>query len=204
MYNLREEDRNGSEFLFLSILWLLALNWGKKWNMFPWLPHLWCHLCCIFYSLSFRFLSELTPFIAYSSPIGFPAAHFTITAWITSLYLGQPWLCSTFTKALCSLLLMSELLYSWRLFCTAFMKMEDSLGSFVFKISWFCLFFRFRLGLCSLPCAAVWALGFAGVGRGRTGVIALPQKWPLTALSPDTSQALIIWKSLPCNTFGYD
>lgn len=175
----------------------------EKNETFPWLPHLWCHLCCIFYSLPFRFLSELIPFIAYSSPIGFPAAHFTITAWITSLYLGQPWLCSIFAKAMCSLLLMSELQYSKRLFSIAFMKMEDSLGSFVFKISWFCLFFSFRLDLCSLPCAAVWSLGYGGVGRVRTCVIALPQNRPLTALSPDTSHVLIIWKSLPCKIFGY-
>lgn len=33
---------------FLSILWLLALNWGKKWNTFPWLQHSWCHLGCMF------------------------------------------------------------------------------------------------------------------------------------------------------------
>lgn len=93
LYKLWEEDRSGSEFLFLSILWLLALNRGEKNETFPWLQRLWCHLCCIFYSLLFRFLSELvlicSPFIAYSSPIGFPAAHFTVTAWITFLYLGQ-------------------------------------------------------------------------------------------------------------------
>lgn len=97
LYKLREENGSGSEFLFLSISRLLALNGGEKKKMklwFPWLQHLWCHLCCIFYSHPpFRILSDFvlirSPFRARVCPICLPAAHFSITICITLLYLGQ-------------------------------------------------------------------------------------------------------------------
>lgn len=211
LYKLREEDRSGSKFLFLSVLWLLALNWRKKWNTFPWLQHLWCHPCCIFYSLPFRFLSKLilicSPFRAYSGPVGFPTAHFTTTVCITVVPRSDAshTLCNIFVKAWCSLALMSELNNSIPkgYFLMLFMKMEDSPWSFGFKISWFCFLFHFRVDISSLPYAGVWSVGYAGVDCVRTCVLVLLQNYPLTVPHPLTSfRSWLFGRSHPCTHLG--
>lgn len=112
-------------------------------------------------------------------------------------------LCSIFVKALCSLVLMSELNNSIpkRYLLLLFMKMEDSLGSFVFKISWLSFLFNFRLDISSLPYAAVWSVGYHGEDSVRTCMTVLLQNCLLTAL-PTNSVQVLTGRSHPCTHLG--
>lgn len=124
--------------------------------------------------------------------------HFVVSRSVTSHAL-----CSIVVKALCSLVLMSELNNSipkgYLLFL--FMKMEDSPGSFIFEISWFCFLFNFRLDISSLPYAAVWSVAYAGVDSVRSCEIVL-QNCPLTASSANSFKSWLFGRSHPCTHLG--